>query len=243
MTAHTQHHGLGRDMAPPEGSYKWVYLWGAPLRAMHWVAALCLVALIVTGLYIGKPYFMTGGEASSHYAMGWMRFVHFTAAALLVMTGIVRAYWLFAGNKYERLSALFPVRWRDWVHMYQQVKFYLMIKPEEAPQYLGHNPLQQLSYTGMYAIGAAMVLTGFCLYGQFNPYGLIYGVFQWIIPWLGGIQMVRFLHHVLTWVFVSFIPIHIYLATRSDILERVGTISSVVTGGRFVRTNVRYEDE
>jgi Ni,Fe-hydrogenase I cytochrome b subunit len=55
--------------------------------------------------------------------------------------------------------------------------------------------------------------------------------------------MVRLLHHLLTWVFIIFVVIHIYLALRADILERSGTISSIISGGRFVRTDEQYEDE
>lgn len=235
---------LGRRMMPPSGEYHWVYLWELPLRAMHWIAALALVALALTGFYIGKPYFLTGGEASSHFLMGRMRLIHFAAAGLLVATGIVRVYWLFAGNKFERLGALFPVRPRDWVNMVQQVKFYLMIQPEKAPHYLGHNPLQQMSYTGIYAVTLLVVLTGFSLYGEGNPHGIFHALFtSWLGPLFGGIQRLRFVHHVGTWAFLIFLPIHVYLAMRSDVLERTGTISSIVSGGRFVPSNVHYVDE
>lgn len=234
---------LGRPVAPPSGHYRWVYLWGWPIRAMHWLAALCIVALAVTGFYIGKPYFITGGEASAHFLMGWMRFIHFTAASLLVATAIVRAYWLVAGDKYERFGALFPVRGRDWVNLYRQVKYYLLIQPEKAPHYLGHNPLQQLSYTGMYLVAGIMVVTGFIMYGQSNPDGMIYHLFGWIAPLVGGLQMVRFIHHALTWAFLIFIPIHVYLAMRADLLERGGVVSSIITGGRFIPTDVHAVDE
>jgi Ni/Fe-hydrogenase 1 B-type cytochrome subunit len=234
---------LGKDAPAPTGNYRWVSIWGAPLRVMHWVAALCIVALVITGFYIGNPYFVTSGEASEHYLMGWMRFIHFVAAGLLVMTGIVRGYWLFAGNRYERLAALFPVRPRDWVNMFRQVKFYLMIQPEKAPQYIGHNPMQQMSYTGIYLVTVVMVLTGFMLYGQSNPDGIFFNVFGWMVPLLGGIQIVRFTHHVLTWAFLIFIPIHVYLAMRADLLERAGVVSSIVTGGRFVDTSHHHVDE
>lgn len=234
---------LGREVPPPTEGYKWIYLWGWPIRAMHWAAVVCIVTLVLTGFYIGKPYFMTGGEASAHFLMGWMRFLHFTAAALFVTTGIVRLYWLFAGDKYERLAALFPIRPRDWVHLFQQVKYYLMIRPEKAPQYLGHNPLQQFSYTGLYVLAAFMVITGFTMYGQSNPGGFFYSLTNWIAPVLGGLQRVRFLHHVASWLFVIFIPIHIYLATRADVMERTGTMSSIFSGGRFVRSDVKYVDE
>ena len=105
MTPHLPHNPLAREVPPAEGGFKWVYLWGAPLRVMHWAAAGSIATLVVTGLYIGKPFFITGGEASSHYLMGTTRFVHFVAATVLVMTAIVRGYWLIAGNKYERLFA------------------------------------------------------------------------------------------------------------------------------------------
>jgi len=233
---------LGHTVPPPSGDYHWVYLWGAPLRAMHWIAVLCIVTLVVTGLYIGKPYFMTSGEASAHYLMGTVRFLHFAAAAILFATAIIRGYWLFAGNKFERLAALFPVRPRDWVNMLKQVKLYLMIQPEKAPHYLGHNPLQQLSYTFVYLLAAFMVVSGFAMYGQSNPGGFFFRAFGWIGPLFGGMQVVRFLHHVCTWLFLVFIPIHIYLAIRADLLSRTGVISSIVSGGRFVPSDEKFID-
>lgn len=233
-----------KHRVPPEtGEYQWVYLWGWPIRAMHWLAAASVVVLAVSGFYIGKPYFLTQGEASSHFLMGYMRLAHFLAAGVFVATGIVRAYWLIAGNRYERLVALFPVRPRDWSNAIRQIRFYLMIQPEKAPHYLGHNPLQQFSYTGMYAVAALMVITGWAMYGQSNPDGILWLAFGWLGNAMGGMQNVRFLHHVLTWAFLIFIPIHIYLATRADLLERSGSISSIFSGGRFVPTNARFIDE
>jgi Ni/Fe-hydrogenase b-type cytochrome subunit len=210
---------------------------------MHWAAAGSIVVLVVTGFYIGKPYFITGGEASAHYLMGWMRFLHFAAAGVLVATAIIRLYWLFAGNQFERWRALFPVWKQDWVNLVKQVKFYLMIRPERAPHYLGHNPLQQFSYTGLYLLAGAQVVTGFAMYGQSRPGGLWYTLFGWVVPLLGGIQVVHFVHHVLMWAFLIFIPIHLYLALRADLLERTGTISSIISGGRFVRSDGKYVDE
>jgi Ni/Fe-hydrogenase 1 B-type cytochrome subunit len=88
-----------------------------------------------------------------------------------------------------------------------------------------------------------MVVTGFAMYGQANPAGFWYAVTSWYVPLLGGIQIVRFLHHVLTWVFLIFLPIHIYLALRADVMERGGTISSIISGGRFVPSDERFVDE
>ncbi len=118
-----------------------------------------------------------------------------------------------------------------------------MIQPEKAPRYLGHNPLQQLSYTGVYALALLEVVTGFAMYGQADPGGFFFRAFGWIGPLFGGMPVVRFVHHVSTWLFLTFIPIHVYLATRADMLERGGTISSIITGGRFVPAGERFEDE
>lgn len=228
---------------PRTGNYRWVTLWGLPLRVMHWAAAFAILTLAVTGLYIGKPYFMTSGEASSHYLMGTVRFIHFVAAGVLVMTAIVRAYWLFAGNRYERWTALIPWRPREIRNLFRQARAYLLVRPEEAPAYLGHNPLQQLSYTGIYAVAFLQVVTGFAMYGQADPGGFFFRAFGWIGPLFGGMPVVRFVHHVATWVFFMFIPIHVYLAMRADLLERGGAISSIISGGRFVPADERFVDE
>jgi Ni/Fe-hydrogenase 1 B-type cytochrome subunit len=226
------------------GEYRWVYLWSWPIRAMHWIAALSIVTLAVTGFFIGRPYFMAGGEAGSPYVMGTVRFVHYVAAALLVMTGIVRIYWLFAGNKFERWRALFPVTRTDIRNLFRQIRHYALLdKQGQEPHYLGHNPLQQMSYTGMYVLALVEVITGFALYVQATPQSWGFQLMGWVIPGLGGLQTVRFIHHVTTWLFLAFIPMHVYFATRADVMEREGSISSIISGGKFVSAEHHYEDE
>jgi Ni/Fe-hydrogenase b-type cytochrome subunit len=228
---------------PRTGNYRWVQLWGIPLRVMHWAAAISIVVLAVTGLYIGKPYFMTSGEASSHFLMGWMRLLHFIAAGILIMTAIVRIYWLFAGNRYERWTALIPWHPRDIRNFFRQARAYLLVRPEDAPRYLGHNPLQQLSYTGLYALALLQAITGFALYGQYDSSSIFFRLLNWIGPLMGGMPNVRFVHHVLTWAFIIYIPIHVYMSIRADVLDRNSTISSIVSGGRMVRADEEFEDD
>jgi Ni/Fe-hydrogenase 1 B-type cytochrome subunit len=227
--------------ATPE--YRWVMLWRWPLRLTHWVSAACIVVLTVTGFYIGRPYFETSGEASAHFLMGKARFVHFTAAGIIVGAMLLRIYWLFAGGRYASWRALLPVRGKDWVNLAKTVRHYLMVHQEEAPHYLGHHPLQQLSYTAIYALVLIHVLTGFGMYAMANPGGVLHTMFWWVGPLFGGIQNARFWHHILTWVLVWFIPLHVYLAFRADVVDREGEMSSIFSGGRFVRTSIKFEDE
>lgn len=232
---------FGRSIPQPVGNYRWVYLWGLPLRAMHWVAAGCIVVLIATGLYIGRPYFVGGAEPG--LIMTRFRFAHYLAATILFTTAMVRIYWLLAGDRFERFKSLFPLRLRDLKNLFRMVKFYMLIQPEKAPHYLGHNPLQQLNYTLVFAVAALGVLTGFTMFGQAWPTGWIYAATNWMVPLFGGIQNVRIIHHSITWVFIIFVPLHIYLSLRADVIEGGGGISSIVTGGRFFDAGRHYEDE
>lgn len=227
---------------PGATEYRFVYLWHWPIRAMHWLAAASIVVLIVTGFYIGRPYFMTTGEASSHFLMGRVRFVHFVAAAVLVGTAVVRLYWLFAGNRYERWKALFPVTPKSLRGLVRMIGYYLMLPGAKHPHYLGHNPLQQIAYTAVYAAAGLAVVTGFALYAQAEPGGFFWKLSFWVGWFPGGIRGVRLVHHALTWVFLIFVPIHVYLAMRADVIDREGTASSILSGGRWVPAGQRFED-
>jgi Ni/Fe-hydrogenase b-type cytochrome subunit len=227
---------------PP--NYRWVLLWQIPLRGLHWLTALSILTLGLTGLYIGRPYFMTAPAPTAGFMMGWMRFIHFTAAGLLVAVGMFRVYiWLYGGNKFERLPALIPHSVKEWRNLARQVKAYALVDLKHRPHYLGHNPLQQLAYTGVYVLATFQVFSGFALYGLHDPGGFFYDWFFWLGPLFGGWQELRFLHHVATWGFAIFIPVHIYFAIRADVVDRDGTMSSIFTGGRYVRADMHYEDD
>lgn len=202
------------------------------MRLMHWTAAACIVVLVVTGFSLGKPYFFVR-EGGPHFVTVWMRFLHLTAAAVLVATGIFRAWMLVAGNRFERWTALVPHTARDMRNMVRQALYYATFRVDEAPRYLGHNPMQQLSYVGLYAVAATMVLTGFALYGLGDPAGFFGSAFGWVHDLLGGSPHTRLVHHVLTWVFLIFVPVHVYLSLRADVVDDPGLVSSMITGGRW----------
>jgi Ni/Fe-hydrogenase b-type cytochrome subunit len=188
---------------------------------MHWVSVACIVVLAVTGFYIGRPYFFTGGEPSDHFLMGRFRFVHFVAAGVLVATALLRVYWLFIGNKFERWDALFPVRREDWRNMRLVLKRYLFIDPWRAPHYLGHNPLQQITYLFVYLVAIVQILTGFYMDGLADPGGFFFTWFAWVGTFLGGAQV----------------------TLRADVVHQESRISSMVGGGRYVRADIQFVDD
>ena len=166
-----------------------------------------------------------------------------------VVDPIVRKGWRFRGRAqlhadgetYDRALTLLEKRGYD--ARSSRIHTIALIRVEEAPQYLGHHPLQQLSYTGIYALALLQVVTGFYMYGLTDPAGFFYGAFGWVGTLMGGAQIVRFVHHVATWAWLIFLPIHVYLAVRADVLHRESTVSSIVSGNRYVRADVECVDD
>ena len=119
----------------------------------------------------------------------------------------------------------------------------LFVKVDDVPHYLGHNPLQQLFYTGVYGLAVLQVVTGFYLYGLADTGGFFFAAFGWVGPLLGGAQIARFVHHVMTWFWLIFLPVHVYLTVRADVIHNEARITSMISGKRFVRADIDFIDE
>jgi len=74
-------------------SIKSVYVFEAPVRIWHWINALAITVLAVTGYLIGSPLPTQPGEASANYLMGYIRFAHFAAGYLLAVGILGRLYF------------------------------------------------------------------------------------------------------------------------------------------------------
>ncbi len=231
----------GRKEAP--NAYRYVEVWDWQLRFLHWAAFVTILTLCLTGWLIGSSRLAYAGAAGDPYFIGYLRLVHFTAGWLLASMGILRIAGLFlARTKYQHWRALFPVSVKDLKNLYRVGCNYLLCIFEHGPHYIGHNPLQQVAYTGIYLMSLLAILTGFCLYSAYDANHWLFGCFFWLNG-LIGIQYVRLIHLFLMWVFLAFIPIHVYLAIRADTVEREGAISSIFSGGRWCRKGTTFEDD
>ena len=105
--------GIGVDKFANGGhpiEYRRVYVWELPVRLYHWVNAIALTALIITGYLIGAPIrAFSAVEAYQQYWFGWIRFIHFASAYVYVFNFLARIYWGFVGNKYARWNNFFPL--------------------------------------------------------------------------------------------------------------------------------------
>ncbi len=223
---------------PKEEVQQAVYVYEAPLRLWHWINALAIVVLCITGYLIGSPPPAVGGEASDHFLFGTIRFAHFVAAYALIIGFLGRVYWAWAGNDHAREIFLPPVaRGRFWREMWHEIRWYAMI--EKAPKrYTGHNPLAILSMHLLFVWCAIfMMVTGLALYGEgTGPGSWQHRLFtHWVIPLFGQSQTVHSWHHLGMWVIVCFAIVHIYAAVREDIMSGQSIISSMFSGWRTFR--------
>ncbi len=223
---------------------KAVYVWEAPLRLWHWITALAITVLAVTGWFIASPPPTLSGEASDHFLMGYIRFTHFAAGYVVAVAFVFRIYWVFAGNRHAReifLPAIWSPRW--WAGLFHQVGWYLFLvrRPRE---YIGHNPLAALAMHFMFVWGMVfMIITGFALYGQGTGMGSWqYALFSsWVIPLFGQSQDVHTWHHFGMWYLVLFAMIHVYIVIREDILSDATIVSTMINGWRLFKRSKEPE--
>ena len=216
-----------------EGDQVKIYIWELPVRIFHWINAISIFVLMVTGIYIGKPFVAALVQEEAYYSwfMGWARYIHFFFAFLFIANLLFRWYWVFKGNRFATAK---PFQLAFWKELFQTIKYYGLMKHKK-PHFVGHNPLAQFSYLLFIGVGSViMILTGIYMYVEPQHESWFGQLFQWV-PWLlgGNSYAVRSLHHLVAWGFIIFVVIHIYMAFREDWLERNGTMSSIFTGYKF----------
>ncbi|WP_442775932.1 Ni/Fe-hydrogenase, b-type cytochrome subunit [Sphaerotilus montanus] len=226
--------GIDHDAVAHGQSIKSVYVYEAPVRLWHWVNALAITVLAVTGYFIGAPLPTMPGEASDHFLMGYIRFAHFAAGYVFAVGLLGRIYWAFVGNHHARelftLPVLTPAYWREVISM---LKWYAFLSPRPN-QYVGHNPMARLAmFCGFFLFSVFMVCTGFALYGEGAQMGSWQEqLFGWVIPLMGQSQDVHTWHRMGMWGMVIFVTLHVYAAIREDIMGRQSIVSTMISGYR-----------
>jgi len=214
-----------------------IYVYEAPVRLWHWINALAMVVLAVTGYFIGTPLPTQPGEAATHFLMGYIRFAHFTAAYIFAIGLLGRIYWAFVGNRHARQIFMLPITNKHWwSEVFFEVRWYLFLE-KHPKKYVGHNPMAQLMMFFFFTILAVgMVFTGFAIYSEGAGLGSWQdSLFGWVIPTLGGSLQVHNLHRLGMWIMMSFAIVHIYAAIREDIMSRQSLISTMISGWRMFK--------
>lgn len=215
-----------------------VYVWEMPVRIYHWINALCIVALCITGYIIGNPpALMRGTEAYFNYWIGIVRFIHFVFAFLFFFNFVFRTYWGFVGNEFSRWYHFIPFSKKHWKEIRDVISVDILQVTNKKIDSIGHNNLAAFVYFLTFLIFLLQSLTGFGLYAQMSS-SWFPKLFAWIVPMLGGDLHVRYLHHLLMWGFIIFAMIHVYLVFYHDYIERNGVTSSMIGGWKFIEEGV-----
>ncbi len=204
---------------------KEVYVWEFPVRFTHWINAICLVALSFTGIYIGDPY--THAQSADQFIMGWMRFVHFTAAYALMMSIIIRIYWFIMGNKYASIK-----EWTNVGAIGEDLNTYLFFKKRKSPR-VGHSALGGVSYLLLFVVFLFMIFSGFALYSVNHTGGIWYILGGWMTN-IMYLPTIRLWHHLLMYVIFSFVLVHLYILVLSESMASRGMFNSIITGHKYV---------
>jgi Ni/Fe-hydrogenase 1 B-type cytochrome subunit len=213
---------------------KSVYVYEAPVRLWHWINALSITVLAVTGYFIGSPLPTQPGEASAHFLMGYIRFAHFAAAYIFAIGMLGRIYWAFVGNHHARELFSVPIFKREyWASLGRMLLWYAFLS-KRPDRYIGHNPLARFAMFFVFFLTAIfMIFTGFALYGEGTQAGSWAArAFGWVIPLFGQSQDVHTWHHFGLWLMVCFVLLHVYAAIREDIMGRQSIVSTMVSGYR-----------
>ncbi len=172
-----------------------------------------ILLLIVTGFYIHFPF--VDGQG---FLMSLARGVHFLFAAVLIVSCVIRLVMMFFG-KYRDWNSLIPTL-KDIAAMPKFIAHYLHFckEPKLSKKY---NPLQMISYFGVFILILFQILSGLAL---LFPDGFM----AWFNYTLFDNEVnSRIWHYIINWVFVFFLLIHMYLAIRQGRAEEAKDIKQM----------------
>lgn len=203
-----------------------LYVWQVPVRITHWITAACIVVLSLTGGYIADPFLIPPGGN----VMSTVRLVHIVTAFTFLVSGIIRTWWLLAGNRFARWSAFIPTNRQQATELFRQAGFYGFIR-KEIPKVLGHNQLAATAYLVLFALLLVETVTGFALDGLTGaePGATLFG---WLRELLGP-QLLRLVHHLSMWAILAIALFHVYSCVLVDHVENNGLVSSMIAGYKF----------
>lgn len=211
----------------------------AGLRWTHWIRAISIVVLTVSGFYLAYVFVAPAtADEPVLFLNAKFRMWHQIAGFVLIAVTLFKAY-LFLIDRVslkERVSFLDFINPKVW---FAQIRYYLFLGKH--PKLRGaYNPLQFVAYIGLYALVILISITGLVLYVHSYHNGLggfLYDYMRPIEAMMGGLAMVREIHHLAMWGILIFIPIHIYMAIFNSIMSQEGSIDSIISGYRFEKND------
>jgi thiosulfate reductase cytochrome b subunit len=173
------------------------------VRVMHWINAVAIILMIMSGLqiYNASPLFSWLSFSHTITLGGWLAGAllwHFAAMWLLMINGFVYLVTGFASGRFAR--KLFPISPRG-VLSDAVAALTFRLSHEDLGRY---NQVQRLLYAGIICIGIVIVLSGLSIW---KPVQL-----QYLTALFGGYDIARYVHFFCMSAIVAFLVIHVLLA-------------------------------
>ena len=123
-------------------------------RILHWIRALVITGLIITGFYLADPFLSADGSTDKLLFGKWAMW-HFILAFVLISSGLLRIYLFFfgkdSGAELRSLRDVFSIK--SWTI---QLKSYFFIGELRKKGFYG--PLQFITYSAI----MILVIVAFC---------------------------------------------------------------------------------
>ena len=210
-------------------------------RLWHWVNAVAIVVLFMSGLNISNAHrYLYWGDYGFDPADAWLAVIRFPSWATIPQhynLAVARdwhilAAWPFAvglllvwiamlvGGHFRRDLA---TSLRDWTP--SAVSASLRSHSAKETTERGYNPVQRILYGLVFGVLLPlMVFTGLAISPGFEPAA------PWLVDALGGRQSARSLHFIVSWAIFGFVVIHTALAL-ADWRRLGGMVIGAGTGG------------
>lgn len=230
-----------------KSGHKQVKRMSATMRIIHWANAISMVVAIITGLYIGHPYYQTliAEGAVDKYVMAWNRWGHFIVAIIFDVTSILVAYLYFFSRFEKPYKKLIPSG-KNIVEFFEVFLNLLTLNRRKKFDSAHADSFNTVYFTIFHLLLIWMLLTGLQMYvhgleagmssiGAWWP-ALLHFATDWTIPVTGGTLMdVRVSHHYTMWWIVAWVVIHIYYQVWRTIFWKEGDIAIAFGGSKFVK--------
>jgi len=214
-----------------------IYIYETPMRIWHWLNALMVVTLTLTGILIGTPLPSYSGDPSTVYVMGWIRLVHLVSAYGFTVLWILRVWWAFVGNVYAHQIFVPPFWSRRWCAGVLHQLRWTVTMTGEAKRYDGVSPLGQALIPFIYILPSLVLLvTGFGMLAEVAGHdSWQYHAFGWMRAVAVNTIDLHTYHRAAMWVMAMFAVMHVYAAVRDDVLSRQSVVSVMLSGYRFFK--------
>ena len=172
------------------------------VRVVHWINAVAIVLMIMSGwqIYNASPLF--GFTFSKSITLGgWLGGAllwHFAAMWILMVNGLVYLALGFATGRFRR--KLLPIT-PDGVITDTKAALTGKLSHDDLSKY---NHVQKLLYAGVIIVGVLIVLSGLSIWKPVQLY--------WLTALFGGYDWARYVHFFCMAAIVAFMVVHIVLA-------------------------------